>query len=47
MIYRHLFLALAITGASCGYQKSADYLMANNQTTTTDAMTNDGVVFAS
>jgi uncharacterized protein YkwD len=47
LIYRHLFLALAITGASCGYQKSADYLMANNQTTTTDAMTNDGVVFAS
>src|SRR6202050_5980222 len=47
MIYRHLFLALAIPGASCGYKKAADYLMANNQTTTTDTMTNDGVIFAS
>ena len=41
MIYRHLFLALAITGASCGYQQPADHLMVNDNTTMTDAMNSD------
>jgi uncharacterized protein YkwD len=46
MIYRHFVLALAITGASCGYLQPADHLMANSHTGMTDssidAMNDDG-----
>ena len=42
MIYRHLFLALAITGASCGYQQPTDHWMVNDRNTMTDAMNSDG-----
>ena len=41
MIYRHLFLALAITGASCSYQQPTDHLMVNDKNTMTDAMNSD------